>query len=127
MSRVAHVLTSKLTVAAVAIVIIAAGTGAGIVIHNKHDGNVQTVSNSQHQLTQISYNGQNGMNAYVLLQKHATVQAKKYSFGYFVTSIDGVAGNGPKYWTFYVNGKEASVGANSYVTKNSDRIMWRLQ
>jgi hypothetical protein len=62
-----------------------------------------------------------------LLEKHATIQAKHYSFGYFVTSIDGVVGNGPKYWTFYVNGKEASVGASSYVTKNSDRINWKLQ
>ncbi|MGH7234405.1 MAG: DUF4430 domain-containing protein, partial [Candidatus Saccharimonadales bacterium] len=32
-----------------------------------------------------------------------------------------------KYWTFYVNGKEASVGASSYVTKNSDRLTWKLQ
>lgn len=127
MSRVAHTLTSKVSVAVVTVVVVAGGVGAGLAIHHKEAGNVQTVSNAQHQLTQISYNGQNGMNAYALLQKHATVQAKKYSFGYFVTSIDGVTGNGPKYWTFYVNGKEASAGANAYTTKSSDRIMWRLQ
>jgi hypothetical protein len=44
-----------------------------------------------------------------------------------VTSIDGTFGNGPKYWTFYVNGKQADVGASSYVTKSSDNIMWKLQ
>ncbi len=127
MSRVAQVLKSKVTIAIVAVVVIATGVGIGIDVHNHDNGHVQTVTNAQHKITQISYNGQNGVNAYVLLQKHATVQAKHYSFGYLVTSIDGVVGNGPKYWTFYVNDKQASVGASSYVTKNSDRITWKLQ
>jgi uncharacterized protein DUF4430 len=126
MSRVAQIKT-KIAIGVTVIVVIAVGVVAGIDIHNRSDGNVKTVTNSQHQITQISYNGQNSVNAYVLLEKHATVQAKHYSFGYFVTSIDGVAGNGPKYWTFYVNGKEASVGASSYITKSSDRISWKLE
>ena len=103
MSRVAQILTSKLTIAAVAIIVAAGAVGAGVAIHDKNNGNVQTTSNTQHQLTQISYNGQAGVNALALLRKHATVQTKKYSFGLFVESIDGVNGNGPKYWTFYVN------------------------
>jgi hypothetical protein len=127
MSRVAQILTSKITAGIVAVVVIAAGVGIGVEVHNHDNGHVQTVTNAQHKITQISYDGQNGVNAYVLLQKHATVQAKHYSFGYLVTSIDGVAGNGPKYWTFYVNGKAATVGASSYVTKNSDKIAWKLQ
>lgn len=127
MSRVAQVLSSKITVAVIAVVVIAAGVGIGIDVHNSDSGHVQTVTNAQHKITQISYDGQSGINAYVLLKKHATVQAKHYSFGYFVTSIDGVSGNGPKYWTMYVNGKEATVGASSYITKNSDRISWKLQ
>jgi len=127
MGRVAQVLKSKVTVVAIAIVVIAAGVGIGIDAHSRDNGHVQTITNAQHHISQISYNGQNGVNAYVLLEKHAAVQAKRYSFGYFVTSIDGVAGNGPKYWTFFVNGKEASVGASSFVTKNSDRITWKLQ
>jgi hypothetical protein len=127
MSRVAQVLKSKTTIVVVAVVIISAGLSIGIVVHNRDNGHFQTITNSQHKITQISYNGQNGINAYALLKKHATVQAKQYSFGYFVTSIDGVVGNGPKYWTFCVNDKEASVGASSYITKYSDRITWKLQ
>jgi hypothetical protein len=127
MGRVAQVLKSKATIVAVAVIIISAGVGTGIDVHNRDTGHVQTITSSQHKITQISYNGQNGINAYVLLKKHATVQAKQYSFGYLVTSIDGVVGNGPKYWTFYVNDKESSVGASSYITKNSDRITWKLQ
>ena len=127
MSRVAQGIKSKVTIATIAVVVIVAGVGAGVDVHNRASGYVQTVTNAQHKITQISYNGQTGVDAYVLLRKHATVQAKHYSFGYLVKSIDGVAGNGPKYWTFYVNGKVASVGASSYITKNSDRVTWKLQ
>lgn len=126
MSRVARTLKSKLTILVAVVVLIGAGAGIGVYEHD-HNGHVQTVSNSQHQLTQISYRGKNGVNAFALLQKYATVQSKHYSFGEFVTSINGVAGNGPKYWTFYVNGKQAKVGAGSYITKDSDTITWKLQ
>ena len=125
MSRVAQVLKSKIVLISAAVVIV--GVGAGIGIHDAQSGHVQTVTNAQHKLTQISYSGQKGVDAYTLLKKHAVVQAKHYSFGYLVTSIDGVAGNGPKYWTFYINGKEASVGASSYITKSGDIIAWKLQ
>ena len=107
----------------VAIVVI----GGGFWKFSDGSNQIKTVTNSQHQLTQISYQGQSGKNALDLLKQHAKVQTKHYSFGDLVTSINGVAGNGPKYWTFYVNGKMASVGASSYTTKSSDSIMWRLQ
>jgi hypothetical protein len=127
MSRVAHVLKSKKVIGAILAVFFVAGLGVGIYGYNKNVGNVHTVNNAQHQLTQISYSGKTGTNAFVLLKSHATVESKHYSFGDLVTSINGVAGNGPKYWTFYVNGKEASVGASAYVTKNGDTITWKLQ
>lgn len=127
MSRVAQILKSKITLSILTVAVVAAAIGIGVAVYNKDNGNLQLVSSSNHQLSQISYDGQNGVNAYALLLRHATVKSKKYSFGYFVTSINGVAGNGPKYWTFYVNNKEASVGASSYTTKNSDRISWKLQ
>jgi len=127
MSRVAQVLKSKIIYVVVAVIIIAAGVGSGIYIHDNNSGHVQTTANSQHQITQISYDGKNGENAFVLLKKYAAVQAKHYSFGYLVTSIDGVVGNGPKYWTFYVNSREASVGASLYITKSSDKITWKLE
>ena len=86
-----------------------------------------TVTNAQHQLTEISYHGQDGVDALTLLKKHATAGVKHYSFGDLVTSINGSEGNGPKYWTFYVNGKRAVVGAGAYTTKSSDTLSWKLQ
>lgn len=79
------------------------------------------------QASEVSYQGQDGVDALTLLKKHAAVETKHYSFGDQVVSINGVAGNGPKYWTFYINGKMASEGAGSYKTKNSDTLSWRLQ
>lgn len=126
MSRVAQAFRSKIVILVLAVIVIAAGIGTGLYVHD-HNGHVHMLTNAQHQITQISYSGQTGVDAFTLLKKHATVQAKHYSFGYLVTSIDGSAGNGPKYWTFYVNGKESSVGASSYITKSSDTISWKLQ
>jgi hypothetical protein len=80
-----------------------------------------------HKLTRIAYNGVNGKDALTLLKQHATVQTKRYSFGDEVIAIDSSTGNGPKYWTFYVNGKESNVGAGSYVSKNGDKLEWKLQ
>lgn len=88
---------------------------------------VHTIADAQHHLVQISYQGQSGIDALTLLRRHASVQTKHYSFGDMVTSIDAVPGNGPKYWTFYVNGRMSDVGAQAYATKSSDSLMWKLQ
>ncbi len=125
MSQVTQVFKAKIVIP-IAVVVLAV-TGGGVWWHEAHTDNVHTVTNTQHQLIQISYKGEGGVNAFKLLQKHAAVQYKKYSFGDLVTSINGVKGDGPKYWTLYVNGKESNVGASDYVTKSSDTITWKLQ
>ena len=117
----------KIALLSAVVVIVAASAGAWAYVGNLPSHKVSLTTNTAHQLTQISYKGQNGVNALALLKKHATITTKHYSFGDMVTSIDGSSGNGPKYWTFYVNGKEASVGAGSYVSKTTDNITWKLQ
>lgn len=117
----------KTALIAAAIVVLGAGGAVIAVVSNSPPHKVGTSVNAQQQLTDIKYNGQNGIDALTLLKKHAKVQAKHYSFGDLVTSINGSAGNGPKYWTFYINGKEAQVGAGSYITKNQDKLEWKLQ
>jgi hypothetical protein len=131
MSRVAQ-RTKKTLLSAVALLVIAGG-GAGLWLHNDSPSNKSTVVSSQSTVakpaptTQISYKGENGQNALVLLKKHAQVQTKSSSIGDYVTSINGNDGGGSKYWIFYVNGQESQVGASAYVTKNSDQIEWKLQ
>lgn len=126
MSRVALSKTKSIILAAV-IVVAAAGGSTWAYVANSPSHKVHAVTNAQHQTTQLSYQGQNGVNALDLLKEHATVKTKHYSFGDLVTSIDGTAASGSKYWTLYVNGKMSNVGASAYVTKNGDTIMWRLQ
>ena len=91
-----------------------------------------TARNISHSVTMqhatvLSYHGQQGIDALTLLRRHAAIGVRHYSFGDMVTSINGVTGAGPKYWTFYVNGTEATSGAGSYITKSSDTITWKLQ
>ncbi len=117
---------TKIVATTILLVAIIAGGCAWVYIAHKPAAPAAAAS-TQHQLAQISYPGRDGSDALALLKQHATVSTKHYSFGDLVVSINGVAGNGPKYWTFYINGKEASVGAGSYVTKNSDMLMWKLQ
>lgn len=126
MSRASSNNIKKVIVAVVAVVAAAAGI-TGAVIANSPSHKVSTVVNTQNQTTDIKYNGQDGQNALVLLKRHATITVKHYSFGDQVVSINGTEGNGPKYWSFYVNGKMAQVGASSYITKSSDKIEWKLQ
>lgn len=116
----------KLIVVSIVAVVALAGSGFGV-WEAKNSAHVQTVTNTQQQTVQISYRGKTGTNALKLLEQNAQVTIKHYSFGDMVTSINGTAGNGPKYWMFYVNGKLASVGAGSYVTKDSDTLTWKLQ
>jgi len=53
---------------------------------------------------------------------------KEYpSLGFFVKEINGVKDGSGKYWLYYVNGKEASVGASVYVLKEGDIISWKQE
>lgn len=127
MSRASSRANIKKTAVAIVVAVAVAGGVVGAVVANSPSHKVSTTTNAQNQITDIKYNGQNGQDALALLKKHADVTLKHYSFGDLVTSINGTPGNGPKYWTFYANGKMAQVGAGSYITKNSDKLEWKLQ
>lgn len=63
-----------------------------------------------------------------LLSNTHTVTTKGQKENAFVTAIDGVTADSSKeFWSFYVNGKQAEVGAGSYVLKNNDTIEWKIE
>ena len=111
----------------VVIAILVVGVGLGLIEHHHNKPIPKPTTYKVAALTQINYQGVQGETALATLQHHHRVLTKSYSFGELVTSIDGVAGNSPKYWTFYVNGHQASVGAGSYQSKSTDHIEWKLQ
>ena len=49
------------------------------------------------------------------------------SLGSFITEINGIKGTSGKYWIYYVNGKEASVGVSKYILKSGDIISWKQE
>ena len=54
--------------------------------------------------------------------------ATKYSsLGFFITEINGVKEDrkNSTYWTLYINGKEAAVGASQLILKEGDLIEWK--
>lgn len=88
----------------------------------------QNVHAAQVQSDRIEYKGQDGKTALELLKQKTEVITKQSSYGEYVDSINGLSGGSQgKYWSFYVNGAMASVGAGDYTTKSSDVIEWKFQ
>lgn len=50
------------------------------------------------------------------------VEYMEYDFGYFVTSIDGLAQNDTHSWLYYVNNESATKAVNNYVLNESDSV-----
>lgn len=52
---------------------------------------------------------------------------QNYSIGVFISNIgDKKNGQENNYWTYYVNGEFAQVGADKYKLKAGDRVEWRF-
>ncbi len=70
-----------------------------------------------------------GTTALDLLKSTIEVSAKGDGENAFVTAINGreAKQSAKEFWAFYVNGKQAEVGAGSYVLKNGDVIEWKIE
>lgn len=75
---------------------------------------------------QISYKGVEGKDALTLLKEKATIEQATSGL---VNAINGRKADDAKheYWSFYVNGKLAEVGALDYKTKEGDVIEWKIE
>lgn len=74
----------------------------------------------------FSYAGKDSADAFTLLKEKAPVEQDKSGL---VVSINNRKADGGKheYWAFYVNGKLAPVGPADYVTKDADKIEWKIE
>lgn len=62
------------------------------------------------------------------LREGFAVETQKFDFGTIVNAIDGVrGGDGGKYWLYYINGQQATVGADAYTVKAGDEIDFRFE
>lgn len=96
-------------------------------INKNTTNNVEIKDEKNSANNEISYKGKTNTTALSLLEKNAEIKTSGSGKNAFVTTINGVTAN-PKnqYWAFYINGKSATVGAGSYITKDSDTIIWKL-
>lgn len=71
---------------------------------------------------------QEGEAALDVLARTKKIEAKEYSFGKAVESIEGVKnGTGGRFWIYYVNDKEMQIGAGEYVVQPNDTIEWKFK
>ena len=75
----------------------------------------------------ISYVAEKGKTALAQLQETAKVGTKTSEYGVYVECINGIKGDAGNYWTFYVDGKMASIGAGEYVAKGGEKIEWKFE
>jgi hypothetical protein len=70
-----------------------------------------------------------GKTALDLLHKTTTIQTEGEGKNAFVVEINGRKADQQKreFWAFYVNGKQAELGAGSYIIKNNDAIEWKIE
>lgn len=59
------------------------------------------------------------------VNKTYPIEYTEYEFGYFVTSIDGLAQNDTHSWLYYVNNKSATTAVNNYVLNETADITFR--
>ncbi len=74
------------------------------------------------------YDGIDGKNALELLKTSHKVTTKTFDgVGEYVESIDAIVPDKTHFFSFYVNGEQAQVGAGQYITKSTETIEWRLE
>ena len=85
-----------------------------------------TVSEALEVNEKFTYEGKEGVDALTLLKEETAIKQDNSGL---VISIDGRDADSSRreYWSFYVNGKMASVGPADYITNGKDKLEWRLE
>jgi hypothetical protein len=81
---------------------------------------------AQNERTVIAYEGEDGKTALEILKARARVRTSASQLGELVEEINGVNNGDGYYLIYYVNGVKPTVGAGNYMTKNGDKIEWKL-
>jgi hypothetical protein len=78
--------------------------------------------------TMVSYKGETGKTALDILIFREKARVEQDNSG-MVSAINGRKADTSKkeFWAFYVNGKMSTVGAQEYMSKESDTIVWKIE
>lgn len=129
--------TTKLFIALIIVAILAIGSLAMYVNLTKNSTQSTETETSKTQpaaapetgRTEITYRATPGITSLEQLRQEARdVVVTESEYGELVDSIEGhKGGTDGKYWSFYVNGQMAEVGAGSYIQKEGDTVTWKFQ
>lgn len=115
-------------IGALAIILVIVGARAYLRTHTTKPAAAPSPSaavSASPSVSTVSYRCVAGKTALDVLKSSHTVNEKTSDYGTYVQGIDGKDGDDKHYWSFYVDGTAASVGASSYTCKNSESIEWR--
>jgi len=99
-------------------------------VHKSDDSaQVQKTEEVKSDPAYVTYNATAGVTSLAQLKEaNSTVQTVSSSYGDYVDSINGQkGGTDGKYWSFYIDGTLASVGAGSYTQKGGEKIEWKFE
>ncbi len=64
------------------------------------------------------------------LQSEGKINFKDKTYigmGKFIEELNGIRGNGDKFWIYYVNGKKAKIGVSNYKISPGDVVSWKYE
>lgn len=124
---------SSITIIVLALVVLTGATAGALRVLNGEEQQPQkTVASSKPEVqsaTTVRYTAK--ADKTVLEQLKITVdrvEVKESEYGEYVASINGVKGETDnKYWSYYVNGQMANIGAGEYKTIGGEEIVWKFE
>ena len=127
-----------ITTVIIACLVLFAGTSAGMLLavdHSTKPDHTKTAAAEKQQpaavqtATTIRFTGLAGKTVLEQLRQTAgDVTVKDSSYGPYVEAINGLkGGTDNKYWTYYVNGQMANIGAGEYTTTGGEEVVWKFE
>lgn len=118
------------------IALIVAAAIIGVVIFKKSQADNKSVTTTEApvavepetiDLKTVNLIGVDGKSAMDLLKDNTKVEYTDSATGVFITSINGIVNSNKEFWMYSVNGVDATVAADKYITKSGDQIKWEYR
>ena len=124
-------LISFLTLVAVAFIVRAPsnGTPSSPAVENGLQNTSSPSAIENQPPARLTYNCEAGKDVLDLLRKKVdnNLEVKTYSFGAMVEAINGLKGGSDnKYWLYFIDGKAATVSADTYHCQDNESIEWKF-
>jgi hypothetical protein len=121
-----------LTLIALILALLTAGTAGALSILGRSEpptSNAPLAVGAQVEpATTVRFTAQADKTVLEQLQQVGKVTTKDSQYGPFVESINGfTGGTDNKYWSYYVDGQMANIGAGEYRTIGGEEIIWRFE